>query len=105
MSRRPADRALHRKRGGGDVEVLLRDALELIGEELLELFLDGGGISTCVPDDLRGRLVEEQRVEQVLEREVFMTTPGRLVLSERERDLDFGADTHRSSTLLIPARS
>ena len=47
-----------------------------------------------MPHDLGGPLVEQQGVEEMLEREVLVTSPRRLVLSERERDLDLGADTH-----------
>ena len=48
---------------------------DLVVEELLELLLQRGRVAAGVADDLRRLVVEEQRVEQVLDRQVLVPPP------------------------------
>ena len=96
VRRRPLHGAVEAEREGGKLSVrLLRHGLELVVEELLELLLQRGAASAAgVADDGRRLVIEEERVEQVLDRDVLVPPPRRLALGEGEGDLDFGADAH-----------
>ena len=65
-------------------------------EERVELLLEGLGIAAGVTDDVRRRLVEQERVEQVLDRDVLVPPAGRVVRGDRQRNLDLGAESHPS---------
>ncbi len=58
------------RRRRADREVVER--LDLLGQERVELLLEHLRIPARVTDDVRGRLVEQQGVEQVLDREVLV---------------------------------
>ncbi len=84
--------------GVGEIGVVLADLLDLLVEEALELLLELHDLPAGVLDDQRRRVVEEQRVEQVLDGDVLVPPPRRLVRGQREGDLDFGANPHHSSS-------
>ena len=102
-------RALHRareaEREGGELGVgVLGHGLDLFVEELLQALLEGHRIAAGVAEDARRLLVEEQGVEQVLDRDVLVPPPRGLALGEGEGDLDFRADAHGYSGSTVRRR-
>src|SRR5262249_52876598 len=70
-------------------------------EEGLELLLERRRVAARVAHDLGRLLVEEERIEEVLDRDELVAAPGGLTGGEGERDLDFGAHAHG---FITPAR-
>ena len=82
--------------GGGWRRALFGQRLDLLGQERVELLLEGLGVAARVTHDVRRRLVEKERVEQVLDRDVLVPPAGRVVRGDRQRNLDLGAESHPS---------
>ena len=73
------DRALHAERRRGRRRRVLRDRLDLLVRKSSSFFLSALRIAARVTDDVRRRLVEQERVEQVLDRHVLVPSAGRVV--------------------------
>src|SRR5262249_51497213 len=92
-------------REGGELGVrLLRKGLDLLVEELLQPLLEGGRVAPGVAEDVRRLLVEEERIEEVLDRHVLVPAAGGLPLGDGEGDLDFVADAHGYSGSAVSRR-
>ncbi len=66
-----------------------RHALHLLFEELLQLACERLGVAAAVADDLRGRAVVQQRVEEMFERHVLVAPLDRLHRGEVQSLLQF----------------
>jgi hypothetical protein len=75
---------------------------DLVIEEMVEFSPDGVDIPARMSNDAGAVVIEKQREEQVLDAHELVTSSLRLAGGEPERNLDFGADSHRHA--LTPAR-
>jgi len=83
VRRGAADGALHAVRHARVDGLVRLDRVDLLRQERVEPLLEGLRISTRVAHDGGRRLVEQQRVEQVLDRVVLVTPPRRVRLGDR----------------------
>ncbi len=83
---------------------LLRQGLHLVVEELSSRFFSAAGSPPAWRRMPRRLLVEEERVEQVLDRDELVPAPRRLALGEGEGNLDFRADAHGYSGSTVSRR-
>jgi hypothetical protein len=57
----------------------LWQGLDALGQELFQCTLEGGDITTTVPEHVTGRFFVDKGIEQMLERHIFVTPlPGLL---------------------------
>src|SRR5205085_8816148 len=68
-------------------------------EKLLKLTLQFWNIAPALLDDIGGRAVAQQRVQQMFERHVFVPPPDRLFHGGRERLLQFSRDHKTQRTV------
>jgi hypothetical protein len=69
---------------------------------MVELSADGVDVSARMPNHAGAVVVEEQREQQVLDAHELVTPSLCFAGGKPERNLDFGADSHRHA--LTPAR-
>jgi hypothetical protein len=86
------------RRAGVREKCRLGELVELLVEEAFELLLQLRNVPSGVSDHARRRVVEEQRVEQMLHRDELVPALPGLVGGEGQRDFDFRTNPHYSGS-------